>query len=270
MRNRPIGVFDSGLGGLTAVREISRKMPNESIIYFGDTGRVPYGSKSIETIRRYAMQDIAFLKSMNVKAIVAACGTVSSALDGFYVPDGPPFIGVLSPTCRAAVNTTQNGRIGVIGTTATIGSNAYKTQINSINRGIRVFQRACPLFVPLIESGCISKENNILRMAAQDCLTKFISLEIDVLILGCTHYPIIEGTISDIVGKNVSLIDSGKETAQYLYKLLMDMNLLTQRTVPGKQEFFVSDGIDNFSRIASIFLGRNIGPYIKKTDVTIY
>ena len=217
MDNRAIGVFDSGRGGLTTVKELRRLLPQENLIYFGDTGRVPYGTRSRETIRQYAMQDIAFLKRHDVKLIIIACGTVSSQLTPEMSEKiGVPHSGVVLPAAQAACAATATGRVGVIGTTATVRSGAYGRAIRSINPGVHVFGNACPLFVPLVENGFIQPDNEVTAKVAELYLQPIQQAEVDTLILGCTHYPILYETINRVLGYRVTLVDAGKEVARSL------------------------------------------------------
>lgn len=270
MSNQPIGVFDSGLGGLTAVKQLRAIMPYENIVYFGDTGRVPYGNRSVETIRRYAAQDAGFLLSHNVKMVIAACGTVSStAMDlGEKLP--VPYTNVVAPTAKAAVEATRNGKIGVIGTTATITSCAYKKEIERINRDIQVFQQDCPLFVPLVENGFISTDDTIAKLAVEHYLKGLKTEGVDTIILGCTHYPILKAVIGEYVGMDVRLVDSGKETAFHAAKLLKEQGLLNDGHTEGECQFFVSDHTEGFANIASIFLHSNIGESVSRVDIQNY
>jgi glutamate racemase len=270
MDKRPIGVFDSGLGGLTAVKEFSENMPFEDIVYFGDTGRVPYGTRSRETILKYAKQDIAFLKSKNVKMIVAACGTVSSVADGVNMRLGVPFASVLEPTAEAAARATENGRIGIIGTPATIKSGSYRHKLSKINPGVQVFEKGCPLFVPLVENGFIEDGNEITRLAADYYLSDMRGYGIDTLIMGCTHYPIIKKAIAAAVGGSVTLIDSGRETAAYCRRLLKGQGMLNAGTEKGKYSFYVSDTTEGFASVAGIFLGKNINGEVRRVDIEKY
>lgn len=270
MDNRPIGVFDSGLGGLTAVKELLQIMPQENIIYFGDTGRVPYGSRSRETIIKYAKQDAAFLKSNNVKMIVAACGTVSSVAGSIGENLGVPYTGVLKPTAAAAALATKNKRVGIIGTTATIRSGSYRRELAAIDPEIEVFDRDCPLFVPLVENGFISDSEEVTRLVAERYLAPLRESGIDTLILGCTHYPIIQHIISRVMGGGVALIDSGRETALYCAKLLKERDLLCERQNGGDSSFFVSDRVEGFAQIAEIFLGRDIKNGVSHVDIELY
>lgn len=265
-----IGVFDSGLGGLTAVKELANILPNEDIIYFGDTGRVPYGSRSKETIIKYALQDVAFLTSLDVKMIIAACGTVSSVAKDIGDSLDIPFVGVVKPTSMAACKATKNGKIGVIGTTATIKSNSYKNEINKINNDLQVFVKDCPLFVPLVEGGFILKDDPILKLTVERYLKDLLVSGIDTLILGCTHYPLIKEAISAYLGSSVSIIDSGKETALFASKALKNTGLTNLKNENGNISFYVSDSIEGFSKIAQLFLGKDITNSVKRVYIENY
>ena len=255
-RNSAIGVFDSGVGGLTVAREIMRQMPNERIIYFGDTARVPYGSKSGDTIIRYARQIVRFLETQDVKAIVVACNTASAyALDVIDKEVTIPIIGVVKPGAKVAANVTQNGKIGVIGTQGTIGSSIYSKYIEEIDSTIKVIGKACPLFVPLVEEGLL--QDPVTDEIASRYLEELKDNEIDTLILGCTHYPLIYKTIEMIMGDQVKLVNPAYETARELKELLEKEDLLnTEKLGLGKDRhhFFVSDGADKFKRIANSVL----------------
>jgi glutamate racemase len=267
--NRAIGVFDSGLGGLTAVRELRSLMPNEDIIYFGDTGRVPYGTKGHETIIKYALQDIRFLLSFDVKAIVIACGTVSStALKQVCAMSPVPVIGVLNPAVKKAVTKTQSGRIGVLGTSATIRSGSFEKKILELFPEAVVKNRACPMFVPLVENGYFQKENNIVHLIAEEYLAE-LKGQVDTLILGCTHYPLLIDVIADIMGDGVTLIDAGKETAIVTAKLLSEKDILCIRDCKGSSLFFVSDCTDDFTKLAGIFLKQPIHS-VKQIEIEKY
>ena len=256
MDNRPIGVFDSGLGGLTAVREIMQLLPNEDIIYFGDTGRVPYGARSKETIIKYTRQDIRFLKQFDCKTLVIACGTASSvALDTVCDDYDIPIIGVVESTAHRACKTTHNGKIGIIGTHATIQSGSYVRLIQEENSSLETFATACPLFVPLVENGRIAPNDRILQLAVEEYLTPLREEGVDTLILGCTHYPIIADAIGAFMGKQVALINPGFEAAHYL-STMPAFQPCTERT--GHYRFFVSDDVSSFTCQASMFLGRSV------------
>ena len=226
-KDAPIGVFDSGVGGLTVAREIMRQIPNEKIIYFGDTARVPYGSKSKETITKYARQIVRFLQGQNVKAIVVACNTASAyALEEIEKELDIPMLGVVKPGAKVAAETTKNGNIGVIGTEGTIGSQIYSTYINKINPEIKVIGKACPLFVPLVEEGLW--EDPVTDEIATRYLDSLIDSGIDTLILVCTHYPLLRSTLRKIVGEGVTLVNPAYETARELKELLEEENLLNR------------------------------------------
>ncbi|MGN0518432.1 MAG: glutamate racemase [Acutalibacteraceae bacterium] len=270
MSTAPIGVFDSGLGGLTAVKELIRVLPNENIIYFGDTGRVPYGNRSKSTIKKYALQDAAFLLSRKVKAIIAACGTVSSVASDLNKMLNVPYTGVLLPTALAAVKATRNLRIGVIGTTATIKSRSYELEIKKINPDIQLFVQDCPLFVPLVENGFIERDNQITKLVVEKYLKELKYSEIDTLILGCTHYPILTDIISDYMGNNITLINPGRETALYAADMLNDTDMLSKETTQGSRLFYVSDNTESFSAVASIFLGEKIENNVERINIEDY
>lgn len=267
MDNRPIGVFDSGLGGLTAVREILHIMPNENVVYFGDTGRVPYGTRSRETILKYAAQDIAFLLSKQVKLIIAACGTVSSVASELGESLPVPFTGVVHPTALAASLATRNGRIGVIGTTATIRSGSYRRAIQALNPNIQVIEQDCPMFVPLVENDFYQADNPVPRLVAQRYLQPLQQAQVDTVIMGCTHYPLLRETLQAVMGPDVVLIDSGQETASYAMDLMGEQNILCSRTTPGHCAFYVSDSTEGFSKAASLFLKRNIAENVNYIDI---
>lgn len=270
MDTRPIGIFDSGLGGLTAVKEILSILPNENIVYFGDTGRVPYGTRSKNTIIKYAKQDIAFLQSKQVKMIIAACGTVSSVA-GDIGNDLPlPFTGVVNPTALAACFATKKKRVGVIGTTATIKSGSYKKAILEINPDIHVFMQDCPLFVPLVENGFISPNSEIVLSIITHYLEPFKQADIDTLILGCTHYPILYHAIQKVMGKDVFLLDSGKETAVYAAHILKKYHLLNNSNQKGTCAFYVSDSTENFTQSANMFLQKNVEQTVEFVDIEAF
>lgn len=270
MDNRPIGVFDSGLGGLTAIKELEEILPHEDIIYFGDTGRVPYGTRSSETVNKYSQQDISFLKSHNVKAILAACGTVSSVARNTGKNIGIPFFDVLEATCNAAIKMTKNNKIGVIATPATIASSSYKKLIESKSNEIEVYEQPCPMFVPLVENGYISPQDEVTRLVAERSLSPIRNKEIDTLILGCTHYPIISLTISSVIGRNVKLINSGREAALMLAETLKKNDMLNDKNSIGEKSYYVSDDTKSFLSIAEIFLGHSVKGYVERIDIEKY
>lgn len=267
MDNRCIGVFDSGLGGLTCVRELSRVLPDEQVIYFGDTGRVPYGSRSEETIIKYVRGDIGFLLTHPVKVIVAACGTASTiavpTLKGEYAV---PVIGVVESAVSAALSATKNGRVGVIGTSGTIRNGKYEELIKLSDPHIEVFSRACPMFVHLVENGYA--DHHVARVICTEYLSDIIDGGVDTLILGCTHYPIMREVISSVMGEGVTLIDPGAEVARYLKKYLRDNELLSDTKRDNK--YYVSDSTADFGRIAGLFLGEDISGVVEQIDIEEY
>ena len=252
----PVGVFDSGVGGLTVAREIMRQLPKERIIYFGDTARVPYGSKSKETIIRYSRQIIHFLESKGVKAIVVACNTASAfALEELRPEMKLPAIGVVKPGAKVAAQTTVNGRIGVIGTEGTVGSQIYTKTIRQHNPNAVVIGKPCPLFVPLVEEGWLKDPVTI--EVAKRYLADFQESGIDTLILGCTHYPLLRSTIRDIMGEKVTLVNPAYETAQELKRLLEAQGLANDGTGNGDRQmyqFYVSDAAEKFKNFANSIL----------------
>ena len=252
---RPIGVFDSGLGGLTVVKELKKVLPEESIVYFGDTGRVPYGNKSREIIRRYALQDERLLLSNGVKMIIAACGTVSSVAKDTEAELPVPFVEVVSHAARAAVKATRNKKIGVIGTAATIKSRAHRGYIMSLMPDAAVYENSCPLFVPLVEEGITSKNDIMAISAAKRYLEPLIKEGIDTLILGCTHYPVLCEVIREICGEGVTLINMGEATAAYVKDYLTENDMLAEKE--GTDRYLVSDKSETFSEMARALLGRD-------------
>lgn len=252
-KHAPIGVFDSGVGGLTVVREIMRQIPNERIVYFGDTARVPYGSKSKDTVTRYSRQIVRFLQTHQVKTIVVACNTASAyALEEIEKEVDIPMIGVVKPGAKTASEVTRNNKVGVIATEATIGSKIYSQYIKELNNDITIYGKSCPLFCPLIEEGLW--EDPVTDEIASRYLAELIDQDIDTLILGCTHYPLIRSTIGRVIGENVTLVNPAYETAKELKELLIEKNLLNDRKPAlGKtqHEFYVSDMADKFKTFAN-------------------
>ncbi len=256
--NRPIGIFDSGIGGFTVMAEIMKALPHESLIYFGDTARVPYGSKSKETVTRYSEQISGFLMEKQVKAIVVACNTASAcALDALVKKLPVPVIGVIEPGAKSAAAATENGRIGVIGTEATVKSGAYPEIIKSLNPEAKVFAKACPLFVPLVEEGWA--EDVVTERVAERYLDKLLMKNIDTLILGCTHYPLLKRIIGDVCGRNVTLVNPAFETARKLGELLQEKGLLHEAgkdaAAKVSHEYYCSDDPERVARFAESFLG---------------
>lgn len=271
MDNRPIGVLDSGMGGLTAVRELLRVLPREDIVYFGDTGRVPYGTRSAEIVTRYALQDINFLLGRQVKMVIAACGTVTTTLSPELTGRFRfPYTGVLHPTVRAAVRATRSGKIGVIATATTIRTGAYERELQKLSHALQVFSKACPMFVPLVENGYTNRDNPVTRLVAEEYLLPLKEKGVDTLILGCTHYPVLAPLIADVMGPGTALIDSGKAAADYAKELLTGEDLLTDRKIPGKCSYFVSDAPEDFARNASIFLGEDFSGSVSRIEITNY
>lgn len=265
MDNRAIGIFDSGLGGLTCVKKVMEIMPSEDIIYFGDTGRVPYGTRSAQTIVKYVKQDINLLESLDVKFIIIACGTASSAaLPHIKSEVNTPVIGVLEPACSAAVSSSKSGRIGVIGTQGTISSGRYQQTINAIDPHAQVFSRACPMFVPLVENGYI--KGTVTRLIAEEYLKDIKDSGVDTLILGCTHYPLLREEIQAIMGDGVTLIDSGAEAAIAAKKQLEKLKLTADRDL-GVAQYYVSDSVDGFSQLGSMFLEKHIEGSVHRIDI---
>ncbi len=270
MKNKAIGVFDSGLGGLTAVKELIKCLPNENIVYFGDTGRVPYGTRSKETIIKYAAQDARFLLNHNVKMIIAACGTVSSVASSLGEELPVKFSGVLEPTALACAKATKTGSVAVLGTSATINSHSYKKLLEQISPDIKVYEQDCPLFVPLVENGFTDKDDIIVKSVVERYVSQFKNTDVDTVILGCTHYPLLKAAIGEVVGENVKLIDSGRETALYTKKLLKENNLLSESKSEGEREFYVSDTPHNFEAVAGRFLGRDMKRTATRIDIEKY
>ena len=258
MDNRPIGVFDSGLGGLTAVRELRRILPNEDIVFFGDTGRVPYGSRSPHIIKEYAKQCMDFLEKQNVKMILVACGTVSSVLGENIEKDrGIHCMGVLEPTVKAAVSATKNKNIGLIATMATVASGSYEKLTAKLMPEAKFTGKGCPLFVPLVENGYFSSDCEVTRLVAKDYLSVFDGKDIDTLILGCTHYPLLYNLLDSITEHKLSLIDSGKEAAIAAKEYLEENGLLSEKE-KGEMRFFVTDKEEGFARLGKEFLGEEL------------
>ena len=271
---RPIGIFDSGLGGLSAVREIRTLLPHEDLVYFGDTGRVPYGTRSAETIRRYAAQDIRFLQThADCKAVVVACGTVSAnALDDLCKNNSVPIIGVIDPAVAAAAHATNTGKIGVIATPSTIASDAYARALHALDERFSVTSCACALFVPLVENGFVDADDPIPCLTAERYLAPIRESGADTLILGCTHYPHLSAVISRVL-PGVTLIDTGREAANSLRTLLSERGLHTDSTAPAASRFYVSDEPQGFALAAARFLGLSENealPTVERVNIAAY
>lgn len=264
----PIGVFDSGVGGLTVAREILKQYPNESIVYFGDTARVPYGSKSKDTIIKFSRQIVRFLKAQNVKAIVVACNTASAfALDVIEKEIDIPIIGVVKPGAKVAAQTTENKKVGIIGTEATVRSELYTKYIKSIDGAITVFGKACPLFVPLVEEGMLN--DSVTDEMARRYLEVLKEVGVDSLILGCTHYPLLRDTIGKVMGDGVRLVNPAYETARSLGFLMEEHNIKASSNHKATYDFYVSDGAQKFKNFANSILPLNI-EWIDEINIESY
>lgn len=263
---RPIGIFDSGLGGLTVVKEIKKELPNEDIVYFGDTGRVPYGTRSVETIKKYAAEDEKFLLTHDVKLIIAACGTVSSVAGDVAETLPVPYFEVVSHACKAAVETTKNGKIGVIGTNATVKSGQHKAEILKLNPDMQVMACACPLFVPLVEEGWYSADDTVVTETVKRYLKPIIDFGADTLILGCTHYPVLSDAITKVF-KGVTLINAGTAIADAVAEYLKQNGM--ENKDGGNSSFYVSDKPDFFKTQAAILLDEDIDDgKVQKVDIS--
>lgn len=255
---KAIGIFDSGVGGLTVLKEIVRALPQEDTIYLGDTARVPYGTKSPETVTRYARQITAFLVQRDIKLLVVACNTASAvSLDALKESFDLPIVGVIEPGARRAAAVTRTGKVGVIGTAGTIKSSAYSKAIKRINPEIQVVTRACPLFVPLAEEGWV--DNEVARLTAHAYLEGLREEGVDTLVLGCTHYPLLKGIIADVMGDDVKLVDSAEETAHTVAEILGRQEMLRPAAERGNHHYFVTDVPAGFIRVGNRFLGGKLG-----------
>ncbi len=268
MDNRPIGVFDSGLGGLTVLSEIMELIPGESVVYFGDNGRAPYGTKSEETIIKYTMQDIRFLLNQDIKMIVIACNTASAY--GFAAANrgfGIPIVEVITPGACAAIKATQNNRIGVIGTAMTVRSGVYEKTINKLDYNKEIFSKSCPLFVSLAEEGWW--DNEISKMIAEEYLKALKEENIDTLVLGCTHYPLLQNTIKKVIGDSVNLIDSAREVAKVVKGILEEKDLQRNPEIKPVYRYYTSDSVEKFETLGSAFLKHSICS-AEKVDIEKY
>ena len=256
--NNAIGVFDSGIGGLTVVRSLMERLPFENIIYFGDTARVPYGIKSVETINRYAAQITEFLIKKDVKLLIVACNTMAAVAHQSIIDlSTVPVLEVIDASARMAIQNTRNKSIGVIGTPATINSNAYVRAIHLLDKEAKVFSQACPLFVPLVEEGWF--DHPATKLIAQEYLKPVIAEQIDTLVLGCTHYPLLKPLLQDILGPEVTLIDSAEAMTDIAADLINKQNMSNQNCLPPDYTFYVSDLPYRFQTIGERFLGRTLG-----------
>ena len=270
MDQRPIGVFDSGLGGLPAVCRLRALMPSENIIYFGDTSRVPYGNRSRETILKYARQDIRFLRCFDPKIVVVACGTVSSnCLPVLQEENDIPVVGVVEPAARRAAALTRNNRVGLVATRASIGSGAYEAAFRQLAPSVAVFSRACPLFVPLVEEGRFQPGDVVIETVAGEYLPPLRERGVDTLVLGCTHYPLLSQVIGGVMGPGVSLIDVGAEAARACRELLEQRDALAEQE-SGSAAYYTSDRAEDFQRLASLFLGEDSACQARQIDISQY
>lgn len=262
--DKPIGIFDSGIGGLTVVKEVVKLLPHEDIVYFGDTARVPYGIKSRETIIKFSLENTLFLLQKDVKMIVIACNTSSSmALPIIRKHFKIPILGVIMPGAKEAVYATKNGKIGVIGTRATIKSGAYQEEVHRLDPSMKVWSQACPMFVPLVEEGWV--DDPIAAKVAEKYLAGLKAKGVDTLILGCTHYPLLKAKIQAIMGKGVVLIDSAQQVANEVRQVLSQEGLLTKKTGKAAREYYVSDEVAIFENVAKRFLGAEL-EFVKKVS----
>jgi glutamate racemase len=261
-------VFDSGLGGLTAVRELKKLLPREHIVYFGDTGRVPYGGRSRETILKYARQDVAFLRTFDLKAIVIACGTVSAtALEVLAAENPIPILGVVEPAGLAAVAATKNKKIGLIGTQASIRSSAYEKVISRADPLVQVTAAPCPLLVPLVENGRFRPGDTVAETVTAEYLAPVRDQGVDTLVLGCTHYPLLKPLIAAYMGSAVALIDAGEQCARRASQLLRSRDALAPESQRGACRYYVSDSVEGFSHLASIFLQQDVAADVSQIDI---
>jgi len=255
--NRPIGVFDSGVGGLTVLRALLRRLPGESTVYLGDTARVPYGTKSADVVTRYSLKNAAFLSTRDIKLLVVACNTASSvALPALGAALRIPVIGVIEPGAAAAVERTRGGVVAVIGTPGTIASGAYQRALAALRPDLRIEAKACPLFVPLAEEGWT--QGDLPRLAAEAYLAPFKGRGVDTLVLGCTHYPLLESAIAHAVGDDVVLVDSAEATAAAVKSALVADRLFADGGREPSHEFYVTDLPERFADVGAAFLGRPI------------
>lgn len=255
---RAIGIFDSGVGGLTVLRELVRALPQEDTIYFGDTARVPYGTKSPDTVIRYSQEIASFLTTRDIKLLVVACNTASAvALPTLRRMLSIPVVGVIEPGARRAVEVTRSNVVGVIGTAGTIRSSAYSRAIKRLDPQISVLAKACPLFVPLAEEGWT--DNEIARLTARQYLDEVRTAGVDSLVLGCTHYPLLKKVIAETMGAGVTLVDSAEETARTVARILHDKNLLRPQAEIGNHHYYVTDVPAGFIRVGNRFLGGRLG-----------
>ncbi len=265
MKNNPIGIFDSGIGGLTVAKEVANILPKESIIYLGDTARVPYGTRGKKIIAQFALELANFLIKQKVKFLVIACNTISATCFKEIKKVSPvPVLGVITPAAEKIIRTTKTGKVGVIGTRATVNSKVYEQEIWKINPRIKVFTKACPLFVPIAEEGL--GENGIATLTAEEYLSCFKDSGIDTLHLGCTHYPLLKGVIQKAIGNKVTIIDSAQPSAEKLKETLEEMDLLSN-SAETVYKFYVTDSPDQLYKVAKLFFGKNIKKNISNVSL---
>lgn len=269
MDNRPVGIFDSGVGGLSAVKAMLQAAPNESIIYFGDTARVPYGNKSRNEITCLSMQDVNFLRIFNLKTILIACNTITAnCIDALRAANQDiPIIGVVESAASAAAEATRNKKIGVIATQATVESGIYRQKLEDTLPGVKVFEQKCPKFVPLIERGHISPDDPKLIPVVEEYCRGLKDENVDVVILGCTHYPLIQEAIRNYMGSGVTLIDSGGESVKAVLKGLSEKNQKAAPLIKGSDKYFCSGDVGRFGTVANMFLQKNIQPYASEINI---
>ena len=264
MKNKPIGIFDSGVGGLTVAKAILELLPNESVIYIGDTARIPYGTRGRDVITSFATELVEFLLKKDVKYLVAACNTISATcLEEIQKLSPVPILGVIKPAAKEAIKTTKSGKIGVIGTRATIGSKIYEKELKILSPDVEVTTKACPMFVPIAEEALGRHE--IAKTMAYEYLTEFKDSGIDTLILGCTHYPLLREVIQEAVGNEITLIDSASPTARLLNEELEKNNLFNERSA--ERKFYVTDAPERVYQIADVFLGKHVVPTLEKVTL---
>ena len=271
MDMRPIGVFDSGLGGLTAVRELQQILPAENIIYFGDTARVPYGMRTQEELVEFCRQDVRFLRSFDLKAILIACGTATTAaLPVLQAENDLPIEGVVEGAVRRALSVSRNKKIGLIATFASVRSGAYEAKLRELDSTAEMVSLACPKFVPLIESGHFLPGDEAIESVAREYLIPLKETGIDTLILGCTHYPLLTEIVAQIMGKGVTLVSAGGESAYAVKTLLEEQGLLNQSKCRGETKFFVSGNAEEFAKNGSVFLKESLEGRVGRVDIDAY
>lgn len=268
MDGRAIGIFDSGIGGLTVVKEVMKKLPNENILYFGDTARVPYGNKSPETVTKFSFQNTRFLISKDVKAVVIACNTASafgieSVMENFDIP----VLGVIEPGANAAAKETKTGRIGIIGTEGTIGSKAYEKAIRRLLPEAEIYGCPCPLFVPLVEEGWAGSK--VSYLVAEEYLEPLKKAKVDTLVMGCTHYPLLKRVVGDVMGPEVTLINPAEETAINLGRILMENKIDNRTNENSTCRYYVSDNTSKFAKVGGNFLNKEVFN-VEKIDIERY